>query len=394
MKASVIAVIDGLAKNRHPRESGDPEMHSQPKRLDSRFRGNDEERSIFIFFEFSNYWSIVLSGLIFGAILLSGPRIVGAETAAPTETDPVAVTDPCASIEVSGDSWLDQTHDFVDKHLCEPAVWFDNFFGEERILDRLRPGTFVKWSRAVRWVEGDSLDNVGDITVRWRLPQLETMLNRARIFIVTGSDSDQFITQPGQPLNPAVGPATKVKNPTVGVQLDFFTWFRSVVSLDTGLKVQLPLDPFLRIRYQYTRPLGDIYLIRMTEITLWRYVEQFQETSQLDLERSITTFMFLRWSNYATYTDGSDGIIWNTGLSLIKQLTNKSAISYDASMWGENHPHWTIENYRVGSRYRRNFYRPWLFFEFEPEVTWPKGLNGKRDPVAALMVTLEVQFGK
>jgi hypothetical protein len=63
-------------------------------------------------------------------------------------------------------------------------------------------------------------------------------------------------------------------------------------------------------------------------------------------------------------------------------------------MWGVNHPEWTIDNYRVGTRYRRNFYRPWLFFEIEPEVTWPKKVDGHREPLFATTFLIEFQFGR
>jgi len=127
---------------------------------------------------------------------------------------------------------------------------------------------------------------------------------------------------------------------------------------------------------------------------MYQAIEHFTDTTQLDLERKFTTFTFVRWANNVTYTEGRAGVSWNTGVSLFTQLTPKSAISYDTSMWGVNHPDWVIQNYRIGSQYRRNFYRAWLFFELAPEVTWPKDASGQREPVYAFMVTLEIQFGK
>lgn len=112
-------------------------------------------------------------------------------------------------------------------------------------------------------------------------------------------------------------------------------------------------------------------------------------TARDGLERSI-----IRWANNVTYTEGTAGVTWNTGISLYNKLSPKSAISYDTSMWGVNHPDWVIQGYRVGSLYRRQFYRTWLFYELAPEVTWPKDITGQRKPVYAFMFTLEVQFGK
>jgi len=115
---------------------------------------------------------------------------------------------------------------------------------------------------------------------------------------------------------------------------------------------------------------------------------------QLDLERKITTFTLVRWGNNLSFIEGTPGVTWNTGISLFTQLTPKSAISYDTSIWGVNRPDWVIQNYRIGSVYRRNFFRPWLFFELAPEVTWPKEESGHRNSTYAFMATLEIQFGK
>jgi len=314
---------------------------------------------------------------------------------------PQRKTDPCATARVGGETWLDQTHKFVEKNLCEPAVWFDNFFGEDRVLKDVRPGVLVKWKNAARWTEGSNIDTEGsnvdyvsEFCLQLRLPKFEKSLKKVRLLIVSGSGFDKFTTQPGQPVSPGVDPETGTRNPIVGLRVDFFKWFRSLVSIDTGIKIRVPPDPFTRMRYQYTKPFGDAYLTRFTETALWRYTEHFTETVQLDLEQKITTFTLLRWSNYMTYAEDKAGITLNTGISLIRQLTHKSAISYDASMWGVNHPEWGIQNYRLGSRYRRNFYRPWLFFELGPEVTWPKNENGHRNPAYAAMAGLEIQFGE
>ena len=301
---------------------------------------------------------------------------------------------PCAYYEVSGKSWLDQTHSFVERKLCEPAVWFDGFFGEDRVLEDIRPGSFVKWRNAARWTESNDIDYLADFTVRWRLPRLENWLQKAKLFLVSGSDEEEFNAQPGQAISPGIDPDSGTRTPVIGVQVDHAALLRSLISIDAGVKIRMPPDPYIRMRYQYSRPFLEVYLVRFIETALFSYAQHFRETSQLDLERKISTFTLLRWSNYATYVEGTPGVNWNSGISLITQLSPKSAISYDASTWGVNYPYWTIDNFRIGSRYRRNISRPWLFLELEPEVTWPKDVTGERKSLYAFSVTLEAQFGK
>lgn len=349
----------------------------------------------------SNFKITVLSLLILLAAGLNGAyaQTSGQPVANPTSTDSAKKfyleVDPCVNSKAVGQTWLDQTHNFVGQKLCEPAVWFDSFFGEEHVLEDVRPGVFIKWKNAAQWTEGHGVDYTGDLHLRLRLPEIEKELRKVRLIIISEFDTGQSTTQSDQLDHFGADLTPEKRKPTIGLRLDFYKWFRSLVSMDAGIRIHMPIDPFVRIRYQYTKPLGQSYLIRFTEDALWRYFEPSTETTKLDLERKIGTFSLLRLSNYATYTEGTAGLSWHTGISLIRELTHQSAISYDTAIWGVSSPEWTIQNYRVGSRYRRNFYRPWLFFELGPEITWPQNESGcGRNPVYALQAAFEIQFGK
>ncbi|HLE16818.1 MAG TPA: hypothetical protein VI728_00880 [Syntrophales bacterium] len=302
--------------------------------------------------------------------------------------------DPCATVKADGDTWLDQVHALVQDNTCEPAVWFDSFFNRDHILLDLRPSVFIILRNTARWTEGHPVAYVQDFHLALELPQWERLLRKSRLYIESRPDADQYTAQPGQPVQPGVNRATGVRQPIIGVRVDPYTRPHTLVRIDSGIRINIHPDAFIRMRYQYLKTFGEVYLIRFSEIAMWQAVEHFSNTSQVDLERKITTFTLARWGNNVTYIEDTPGVTWNTGISFFTQLTHRSAISYDTSMWGVNDPEWIIQNYRVGSQYRRNFYRPWLFFELEPEVTWPKDESGHRKSTYAFMATLEIQFGK
>jgi hypothetical protein len=307
--------------------------------------------------------------------------------------------DPCYTVRVAGDNWLDQVHGYVQDNTCEPAVWFDTFFVKDHILLDLRPGMLIILRTAVRWTQGQGLTYVHDYNLEWRLPQWQKFLKKSKLYFESRSVANRYTTQPGQPVQPGFDPNTGVRKAVVGVRADLYARLRSLISFDSGVRIGIHPDAHIRMRYQYARPFGEVYLVRFSQIAMYQAVEHFTDTTQLDVERKFTTFTFVRWANNVTYKEGTAGVTWNTGVSLFTQLSPKSAISYDTNVWGVNHPEWVIQNYRIGSLYRRQFYRPFLFFELAPEVTWPKdvsqlGYTSQRKPVYAFMVTLEIQFGK
>lgn len=302
--------------------------------------------------------------------------------------------DPCYTLKVAGDNWMDQVHGFVQDNTCEPAVWFDTFFVKDHVLLDLRPGLFIRLRNSARWTESQTVDYIRDLHLEWELPQWKKFLKKAKLYFESRSAADKYTTQPGQPIEPAIDRQTGTRKPIIGLRLDPYARLRALVSIDSGVKIGIHSDAHIRMRYQYVNPFGEVYLLRFSEIAMWQAVEHFSNTMQFDLERKFTPFTFLRWGNNVTYIEDTPGVTWNTGVSLFTQLTPKNAISYDTSIWGVNHPHWATHNYRVGLHYRRNFYRPWLFFELAPEVTWPKDASGHRNSVYAFMATLEIQFGK
>ena len=312
--------------------------------------------------------------------------------ATPKEKEPRI--NPCANLEVSGVTWLDQTHNFVERNSCQPSVWFDNFFGDDRVLEDVRPGTFIRLRNALQWVEGEGVKPVLDYHVRWQLPQFKKSLKRVRIYLDSGEEDRKYTTGIDPPVNPNVNPTTREKKPVLGVQADLYSRLRSLVSFNTGVRLNIHPDAFVQMRYQYSNRFRELYLVRFSQRARWSAVDYFTDTSQLDFERILTTFTLVRWANNVTYAEGVSGITWNTGISYITQLTPKSAFSCDTSMWGVNSPGWAVENYRIGTKYRRNFYRPWLFYELEPEVTWPKDDLGKRRSTYAVMAVFEIQFGQ
>ncbi len=157
--------------------------------------------------------------------------------------------DPCLTVSVAGDNWMDQVHGFVQDNTCEPAVWFDTFFVKDHILLDVRPATLIVLRNSARWTEGHGVDSVNNYRFRYRLPQIENVLKRAKFYIVSESSVDKFTTQPGLPVNPGVDPETGVRKPIVGVRADLYTGFRSLVSIDSGIKISLHPDAYVRMRY-------------------------------------------------------------------------------------------------------------------------------------------------
>jgi hypothetical protein len=85
---------------------------------------------------------------------------------------------------------------------------------------------------------------------------------------------------------------------------------------------------------------------------------------------------------------------WGSELSLIRELSVKSAITFTGGIYGSSNPSTIANNYRFLTRYRQNFLTEWLYYELEPEISWPRTADGARVAKYAMTFRLEVVFHK
>lgn len=318
-------------------------------------------------------------------VLLAGTGPLRAETG-----EPGAASDPCMGEPGYRDSWLDRTHAYLTRKLCEPAVWFDDFFGDERAGQEGRAGSFVRWRNSAIWTEGDGLEYRVGVSANVRLPRIE---RRLRLIVEGETRNDPTAVLPDAPVDPGFELDPEVSRFNVGLRYDLRDRPRYKLSLGAGIRVRAPVDPYGRVRFRYTHPMGNVSLLRLIQTGLWRREEGFSETTQIELERLLFESTLLRWANSGTYGETTDGLNWASQLSLLHQYSERTAVSLDVGASGVTEPACVVSNYRVGSRFRQNVFRKWLFYELEPSVSWPKDvLNNERNTTYAIIFTLEFQF--
>jgi len=309
---------------------------------------------------------------------------------APTLAEQAVVDDPCIGEEGYKDSWLDHTHAYLTRKLCEPAVWFDDFFGDDRVEQEGRPGSFVRWRNAATWTEGQGLEYRTRFSANVRLPKIE---RRLRLIVSGETRDDPTEVLPDDPVDPGFELNPEISRFNAGLRYDLFDQPRYKLSLGGGVRVRFPVDPYARVRFRYTHPMGNVSLLRLTQTGLWRKEDGFSETTQLDLERAFFESTLLRWANSGTYGEITDGLNWASQMSLLHQYSAKTAISLDVGAWGVTEPGFEVSTYRVGTRFRQNVYRTWLFYELEPSVSWTKDvISNDRSTTYAFTFSLEFQF--
>ncbi|MEN8134821.1 MAG: hypothetical protein ABFS18_04705 [Thermodesulfobacteriota bacterium] len=292
-------------------------------------------------------------------------------------------------------SFVDKYHSYLLDRVNQPAVWFDNFFGDPRTDDEELPTSFVRLRISARYTEGERFRFPVRIRANIKLPRASRKL---RLIVVGENEDELLIARPGDDSANATGETLDEERSSVGLRYTFYKTLRSKLHFGGGTRNLSPFEYYVRVSYRRLIHIGEENIIRFKQSGFWNSLDGFGETSRLDLERALAHEITGRLSLFGTYydsdpnTETNNGLNWGVETSFFKHLTTKTAASLDLGAYGVTRPASETTNYRIASRIRTNTLRPWLFFEIEPGVTFLTPETDKKQAVGTITIMMEIQF--
>lgn len=286
-------------------------------------------------------------------------------------------------------AWFDKSRDALTERLDNTAIWFDSFFGDPRTELTSEAGTFIRLT-----LDGylSSAQDESDYRTRFygdvRLPRAR---EKWRLIVSGNENSDKDIDYE---VGDSFDRPTDDNDRSLDLGLRYMVKDeqRHGFDLNAGVKAHWPLDYYANARYRYTLPLSDISLFRLTETLYWENDDGFGLKSLADYEIFPNLDTMWRFSLYGDYGEETDGLEWRTQAAWMHRLNPKAAISIRAGVKGETEPEADVKEGWLTYRYRRNFLRPWLYYEVEPGLSWLRKEDYDTDYTLALR--LEIQFYK
>jgi len=247
-------------------------------------------------------------------------------------------------------SWYDDTQVYVNSRFCEPALWFDNFFANDRIFNEGVAGTYIRWRNDFTYDEEEYFKFETDISFSVELPGAES---RLRLTFDSGEDDALRDIAPGGAQN---------TTNSLGLQLDVAENERS------KFNISVSLSPRVRLRYRYTYPVLPLVILRYTQ-EIQRQKAINSARTLIDVEKLFENQLFFRSSSEGRVSEEFEGVDWLQAFVLYQRINKKASLSYEISANGISEPRWMATNYRAAVRFRKNFHRRWLFYEISPEMT-------------------------
>jgi hypothetical protein len=288
-----------------------------------------------------------------------------------------AAKEACAGEAGYRASWLDRTHAYLTSKICEPAVWFDNFFGDERADEENQASTYVRLKVGMRWRDEQGWDVPTETYASIKLPKATDRLR----LIFLGQSDDDVRDDPSEPGFIGEGE----DKAQVGLRYEALARPRS------NLSFTATTSPKAEARYRYTYPFNDRDLGRFTQTAFWSDADGWGGLTRGDFERRYQNSNLLRFTAWGKACDECDDVEWRTELAYFHAVSSRAAMEYKAYAYG-NTRDGHVDDYVLRTKYRRNFYRPWLFWEIQPELRWPWRADVDREVEPRVTVFLEIQF--
>src|SRR4029453_9545113 len=191
------------------------------------------------------------------AVLLSGTFLVGAPALAQDEEEESAVTpmEGCAERDRPDATMIERMRRSLTVTTCASSAWLDGLFGDQFRYDQYR-ATYGTISAGGLWSDYDGFDPRLRFRVRLQLPQWDS---RISAFAGCVGEDDYISDTEGdfEALPTRQFGSGEEEAGLSGLGYSSPTRTGNDFDVGVGVRVDLPLDPYARARYEIVRAFGE-----------------------------------------------------------------------------------------------------------------------------------------
>lgn len=300
---------------------------------------------------------------------------------------------PCPELEDAPPEMLDQFRTGVERSVCVTAWRFDSLFGvlpEDGLVDTRRAHGRLR--AGVEWDDRDGFGN--ELTLR---TQVQLPLARERMNLLFGRDTDEAFVEGGsREFDSGVfAEEDEERSWLLGLGYTPVRGTRSRLGLGAGVRLRSPPEPYVQASYWYQTRLSELLLLRARQTVFWESEDGFGTATRVSLEHMLREDRMVRWGNHLRISEATDGMRWNTNLTLYQSLGDARAIALRGAVRGETGREVSPHEYQLLAIFRRQFLREWLFLELRGGGGWVREeLEEPREFVPEAAVVLEMSFGR
>ncbi|VAW93842.1 hypothetical protein MNBD_GAMMA23-757 [hydrothermal vent metagenome] len=282
-------------------------------------------------------------------------------------------------------SFLDTPHQVISSGVEIFAKSLDEFFSEDKVFYDAS-GTYLRLrADAVRDENGD-INYTGDVRLKLRLPNTKKKLK-----FTIESDADKRRDNTSAQTESTPRQAVKEKDYFAGFQISLGkekSWqFKPSIGLRLNSGVELYTRLRLKRRYKFEK-----WSIHLDETPFWFNSTGVGLDSYLEFNRKISKDDLFRASTFARWTNKTDYVQFSQTFFMFHTLSKRRAMFYYVSVNDVSKSNVFEKSYLIGSTYRQNIHKGYLFVELIPQIRYQEKNDFRAE--YSLTLRLEIIFKK
>lgn len=309
------------------------------------------------------------------------------------EKDEASPMEICAQPPAENQGVLQRVRRSLTVTACASSAWLDGLFGDQIHYDEYH-ATYGTVTAGGLWSEYDGFDPRLRFRARLQLPQWD---ERISAFAGRVGEDDYISDTEGDFQALPTRQFGTLEDESVLLGLGYSSPERTGNDFDAGVGVRVdwPLDPYARARYEIVRAFNERYVFSARETVFWQNTEGFGTTTRINLDRVINDRFLLRWSNLGKYTEETLGLEWYTQMTLFQSVGQRTGLAWQAQIEGATDNEVQLTRHAVRLIMRRQLTPEWLILELRGGVGWPRRkLTEAREPSPEIGIAIEMQFGQ
>lgn len=278
-----------------------------------------------------------------------------------------------AAAAVSPAPWIDRVYDRVTRFFNQRVRAVDSYFAQHEPLEPERESQL----RVRLFVDSDRhrTELYPRISADLQMPTLERRL-------------DLYVQNVTRNVLPGSDPAKEEESLQIGARGDLFRGGRWAITRDLGVGFSHGLTLFAEVAGHYRWYWGQWEGVA-TQTVFWNRDDDFGGLSRLVLDRKLAAAVYLRLQSAARYTQ--DNGYWRTSqVAKVGWVIDEHTryLIGSIAVLGKSR---LVDEYRSELTYRARVYRPWIFVELTPYLTFPRQHGFESTP--GVRVGLDLFFG-
>jgi hypothetical protein len=287
--------------------------------------------------------------------------------------------------------WLDRTQEQLYDAIWRSAMRIDRWFGSEQgeAVYRRASGSIAP---ALLWDQFHRFQSLLRFRADVPLPQLN---DRIAGFIGR-VNPDEYVTERAEESGafPRQSALPGEEQTLLGLSYRERPRQGGHFSAGAGVRVSLPLDPYVKGSFMYERGVAQSGIFTVRETLFWQNSERLGLTSRLDVGRVLQERWLLQWTGSATVSQKSEGVRGYTSLTALRAFVLRRAFALAVGLDGDSKALVPLHEYGARVAYRQSVKRDWLVLEVRTSLLWPKDDPVQpRKPSWGVGMGLEVVFG-